>query len=119
MGGVLSDPGEQRHLELIDEALSLLVAGQSDHADNRDACPLSRCWGQQKPRIGRLSRSAKKRIGNPDGAQAVSQLSRGYGGPVQSANAGRQGDQKVDERIEIATSLTRVVTERLGQYAFS
>ena len=70
---VLLDPGEQSHLELIDEALLLLVCGQPREVDHRYPGFLTLGRRQQDGRVDRRARSREHRIVRGGGLEILGQ----------------------------------------------
>jgi hypothetical protein len=64
-GWIAFDPHEERHLKLVDEALTLFLCGQADHADDRDPGAVAIRRGQQHAGVeGRAPTTEDRVVGS-------------------------------------------------------
>ena len=114
-GRMALDPGEERELQLVDEALPLFVVAQPDEADDRDPGTVAGRRGQQQARVDGGAGTAEEWIGDGGGGKQLPHLRRLLPGPFQPADPIRQVVQQVDEALQVAGSTVGVVGQRLAQ----
>ena len=110
------DPGEQCHLQLVGEALPLLVGGQSDEADDRDPGALAGRCGQQHARIDRGTGTAEQRVVHHRGGECLGQVQGEPARRAERADPLGQVGEEVHERVQPAAAVADEVGQGFPQY---
>ncbi len=97
---------------MVDEALPLIIVGQADKTDHRDAGSPTGRRGQQHGGVHRLTVATKQRVIDHRGSQVLRQALRVLVMGVESGHTIRQVGQQIREGAEAGTAAVGEVLQR-------